>query len=158
VARARAGHPELRLRLTGEPTGALRAAVARLGLEHAVEFVGLLAEAELPDFYRSLDMFVIPSHQEGFGIVGVEAMACGVPVISTRCGGPEDFVAHERTGFLTGFDAGEIARFITVLVTDRQRRRSMSVAARDSAVANYSLKTFERSIDEAWAAVWQEAL
>lgn len=158
VARARETHPGLRLRLTGTPTDSLRALVMRFGLKEAVEFAGMLPEAALPDFYRSLDLFVIPSHQEGFGIVGIEAMACGVPVISTRCGGPEDFVAHERTGFLTGFDAGEIALRISSLVADRERRRQMSLASRDTAVAGYSLKRFERSIEEAWAAVWREAL
>ena len=45
-------------------------------------------------------MFVIPSHQEGLCIAALEAMACGCPVVSTRCGGPEEFVVEGRTGYL----------------------------------------------------------
>lgn len=157
-AQARVRRPELRLRLTGDPTEALRASAAEFGLTDAIEFLGMLSDDALPDFYRSLDVFVIPSHQEGFGIVGIEAMASGVPVISTRCGGPEDFVTHDRTGFLTGFDATEIAGRIVSLVTDHDLRRRMSRLARESAMTNYSLKRFEHSIEEAWFAVWREAL
>ncbi len=157
-AQAHSTRSGLRLRLTGDATEPLRVAVRRLGLEAAVEFVGHLPELELPDFYRSLDVFVIPSRQEGFGIVGIEAMACGVPVISTRCGGPEDFVAHGRNGFLTGFDASEMAGHILELIADRARRQQMSMAARLSVVENYSLERFEHSLETAWQAVWQEAL
>lgn len=157
-ALARASRPELRLRLSGDATDALRAVVRRLSLDAAVDFTGHLPDAALPDFYRSLDVFVIPSRQEGFGIVGIEAMACGLPVISTRCGGPEDFVAHGRNGFLTGFGAREMADRILEVVGDRGARQGLSAAARQTAVEGYSLAGFERSLEAAWQAVWQESL
>jgi len=157
-ALARTARPDLRLRLSGEATDALRATVRRLGLEAAVDFAGHLPDAALPDFYRSLDVFVIPSRQEGFGIVGIEAMACGVPVISTRCGGPEDFVAPGRNGLLTGFEAREMADHILEVVGDRAARQRLSAAARQTVVEGYSLAGFERSVEAAWQAVWQEML
>ena len=55
------------------------------------------------------DLFVIPSHQEGLCISALEAMACGVPVVSTRCGGPEDFVLPDRTGLLVPHQAPALA-------------------------------------------------
>lgn len=157
-ARARQARPELRLRLTGEPGGELRKMLGRLAITDAVEFTGTLPASALPDFYRSLDVFVIPSHQEGFGIVGVEAMACGVPVISTRCGGPEDFVVDGRTGFLTAHDEVDISRRMVEVVADRALRRRLSAGARDLVVAQFSRERFERTLDEASRAVWGEAL
>jgi glycosyltransferase involved in cell wall biosynthesis len=157
-ARARTWSAGLRMRLTGEPTEALRAECRRLGVAAAVEFVGNLSDAALPNFYRSLDIFVIPSRQEGFGIVGIEAMASGVPVISTRCGGPEDFVVDGRTGYLTDHDAVEIADRIVELTNDRLLREHLSRAARQTAVEEYSLARFEGTIEAAWRDVWQEAL
>ncbi len=148
-AHARKTLATLRLRLTGEPAPELRALSQRLGVGDAVEFTGALPDAALPDFYRSLDIFVIPSRQEGFGIVGVEAMACGVPVISTRCGGPEDFVADGRTGFLTGHDEHEIGRRILEIVQDRPLRRRLSDGARAAALAEYSPARFERTLEQA---------
>jgi glycosyltransferase involved in cell wall biosynthesis len=154
----RVRHPAIRLRLTGTPDNQLRAAVATRGLTGAVEFVGSLPEALLGDFYRSLDVFVIPSRQEGFGIVGVEALACGVPVISTRCGGPEDFVIDGRTGFLTDHDPQEIAQRIVEVVGDRALRRRLSEGARALVLAEFSPNSFESSLGNAWRAVWGEAL
>ncbi len=157
-ARARAVRPDLRLRLTGEPGPELSSMLDRLGIVGAVEFAGVLRNEALPDFYRGLDVLVIPSRQEGFGIVGVEAMACGVPVISTRCGGPEDFVIDGQTGFLTDHDEIEVGRRILEVVGDRRLRRRLSEGARSRAVADYSAQRFEDTLDAASRAVWGEAL
>lgn len=155
---AHAALPRLRLRLTGEPSAELRANVSRLGIGEAVEFMGNLPDSALPDFYRSLDLFVIPSRQEGFGIVGLEAMACGVPVVSTRCGGPEDFVIEGRTGFLTGHVRDEIARRIVETISNRALRRRFSEGARTLAVAEFSTERFEQTLNNASYAVWGESL
>lgn len=157
-ARARAVQSNLRLRLTGEPGTVLCAALDRLGIAAAVEFTGTLPDAALPDFYRSLDVFVIPSRQEGFGIVGVEAMACGVPVIATRCGGPEDFVTDGRTGFLTGHDEVEISRRILEVVGDRGLRRRLSEGARALAAAEFSQRRFGQTLENESRVLWREAL
>lgn len=62
--------------------------VEKLGLRKRVEFVGYIEEADLPNFYRSLDLCVIPSIAlEGFCITALEAMACGTPVIASKLGG-----------------------------------------------------------------------
>ncbi len=157
-ALARHRRQDLRLRLTGTPDAALRAAVERRHLNDSVEFVGVLPEADLPEFYRRLDVFVIPSSQEGFGIVGLEALATGVPVISTRCGGPEDFVIPGETGFLTDYDAGEIASRIVEIVDDRQLRQRLSEAGRALAAAKFSIERFVGTFEAACSATWGESL
>lgn len=73
--------------------------VAALGLAEHVRFLGMLRREQVRDAMRGADMFVLPSLGETFGMVVAEAMACGTPVLSTRCGGPE-FVVTAGSGVL----------------------------------------------------------
>lgn len=74
-----------------------------LGIGSNCRFYGELSREKMRDFYPSLDFFVLPSRYETFGIVLIEALACGIPVIVTKCGGPEDIVTQE-TGILIDKD------------------------------------------------------
>ncbi|MEK9753830.1 MAG: glycosyltransferase, partial [Rhodospirillaceae bacterium] len=85
------------LALTGTPSPALSDLAARHDVTAAVSFAGVLDAEALRRFYQSLDVFVIASLHEGLAIAGLEAMACGVPVVSTRCGGPADYVFDGKT-------------------------------------------------------------
>ena len=123
--------------------------VKRLGLEHRVRFLGAKDRAELPVFYNRLDVFVIPSTQEALAIVGLEAMACGCPVVSTRCGGAEDYVHDGVNGFLVGFSAEEMADALGRILSDAALYARMSKAARRTVVENYSE---QRMRDALWAA------
>ena len=78
----------------------------QLGIEANCSFYGEILPADAPSFYSKLDMFVLPSRYETFGIVLIEAMACGIPVIATKCGGPEEIVTDE-TGLLIEKDNPE---------------------------------------------------
>ncbi|MHA1381256.1 MAG: glycosyltransferase [Candidatus Helarchaeota archaeon] len=69
--------------------------VKQLELEEIVNFLGFVSEDEKAELFQNCDVFVLPSHKENFGVLLIEAMACGKPVIATRCGGPEDFVIPE---------------------------------------------------------------
>jgi teichuronic acid biosynthesis glycosyltransferase TuaC len=73
----------------------LRQMVKDLGLEERVKFVGKQAPPALARYMRESAMLVLPSRLESFGMVLVEALACGTPVVSTRCGGPQDIVNDE---------------------------------------------------------------
>src|SRR5262249_60986230 len=87
----------------------IQARLADLGIADRVKFIPYASGAELRDQLRSLDLFVLPSHQEGLCIAALEAMACGCPVISTRCGGPEEVVINGEKGILGGVGAGGLA-------------------------------------------------
>lgn len=159
MARARTQGTDLTLALTGEPTAALIAEAAALNLTGHVDFVGRLDAVGLIDFYRSLNIFVIPSNQEGFGIVGIEAMACGVPVISTHCGGPADYVIEGDTGFMVGLDDDvALAGKLSLLTTDRLLRERMGKAARRLAEERYSLGRFAAGLDRVGRRVWGQPL
>jgi glycosyltransferase involved in cell wall biosynthesis len=71
----------------------------KLAIQNRCRFLGALSRDEVRQWMRESDVFILPSLHETFGIVLGEAMACGKPVISTRCGGPE-FVVNEDVGCL----------------------------------------------------------
>jgi glycosyltransferase involved in cell wall biosynthesis len=119
-----------RCRLAGlPPTPEVQALLRARGLEDSVTCLGWVDDAALAQFYRELDLFVVPSEQEGLSVVALEAMAAGVPVVSTRCGGPEDFVIDGETGLLVGHDAGELAAAIRRLADDPALRRRLGQEA-----------------------------
>ncbi len=107
MPRILAAVPRAQLVLGGEgpEQASLRTLARETGVDHAVRFIGRIAEGDLVDHYRMANVFAMPSRQgprdvEGFGIVLVEAGACGVPVVATRTGGIVDAVADGETGTL----------------------------------------------------------
>lgn len=90
-----------------------------------------LKTEELANMLQTFDIFAIPSHQEGLCIAGLEAMACGVPVVSTRCGGPEDYVQPGITGELVENSSVAFASVLKDLCMNRVRRQSLASAAVD---------------------------
>ena len=95
--------PTLRVLIVGD--GPLRAELdaqaARLGVAHAVRFAGY--QEDVVSAYAAMDVFVLPSRDEGFGLVFLEAMAMGVPVVGTRVIGSEDAVDDGVTGLLVPY-------------------------------------------------------
>ena len=77
------------------------------GGAEAVRFLGFVPEDELPDLYRLADLFVMPSSQEGFGIVYLEAAACGLKVVGGAGGGSSDAIPDERIGVVVDPEDGK---------------------------------------------------
>jgi D-inositol-3-phosphate glycosyltransferase len=108
VAHLRARGATFRLLIVGgeadEPTegheAEIRQRVDRLGLRDTVRFVGAQPQEALRDYYVAADVTVLPSYYESFGMVALEAMACGSPVIGSRVGGLATTVRDGVTGFL----------------------------------------------------------
>jgi glycosyltransferase involved in cell wall biosynthesis len=102
-----------------------------LGLDERVEFLGTIPRRELVDRYRRASVFCLPSRQEGFGIVFLEAMANAVPIVAARAAAVPETVADGEVGLLADpDDPGELARHLSVLLTNRELRRAMGQAGR----------------------------
>ena len=143
AALRRAGAQVRGILIGGKPTQALLKQVRELGLHDSLQFLDFLPRAEVASLLPRIDVFVIPSHQEGLCIAGLEAMAAGCPVVSTRCGGPEEFVLDGETGYLTGFDADEIAKTVGSIVADRPLRDRLAAGARRLIETKYSFAAAE---------------
>ncbi|MGH2519637.1 MAG: glycosyltransferase [Chloroflexota bacterium] len=101
----------------------LRALVAELGLRDTVKFIGPREQAELPVHYAAADVCVVPSYTESFGMVALEAMACGTPVVAANVGGLRSTVVHGETGFLVqGRDPARFAEHIAELLASPELR------------------------------------
>jgi D-inositol-3-phosphate glycosyltransferase len=115
---------------TAEPQHVEQLAAA-LGVADLVRFQPPVAADDLADFYRAADVVVVPSYNESFGLVAMEAQACGIPVVAARVGGLETAVLDGVSGVLVdGHDAAVYAEILTSLLSDvgTDRRRKMSRA------------------------------
>jgi len=78
----------------------LKQKAANLGIEDKVLFAGRVDQSYLPPYYSSADALVISSHYESFGLVGLEALACGRPVVSTPVGAMETLINQSQAGYV----------------------------------------------------------
>lgn len=125
-----AGH-DCRMVLVGDgpEAAAIAARVAELGLQGRVTLAGFMEGQPLHDVYRAADIFVFPSYREGFPTAITEAMAAGLPVITTRIRGMADHLADERNALLvTPRDTAGLTAALRRIVDDPDLRRRMSVA------------------------------
>jgi D-inositol-3-phosphate glycosyltransferase len=103
---------------------------SELGLADRVRFVEPQPHHLLSTYYRAADVVLVPSRSESFGLVGLEAAACGVPVVAAAVGGLRTLVEHGRTGFLVeGRDPSAFAAYVNQLVDNPVLRAEMGAAA-----------------------------
>jgi glycosyltransferase involved in cell wall biosynthesis len=104
-----------------------------------VQFVGY--RDDVHEFYRALDLYLLTSHHEGFSLSTVQALATGLPVVATRCGGPEEIVTDGSDGVLipAGSPAA-VAVAIAALARDPVRRSALGAAARATAETRFSTR------------------
>lgn len=112
----------------------LQGMAQQLGIEDVLEFVGIVDQRQLPLYYNAADVCVVPSHYESFGLVALEALACGTPVVASRVGGLPTVVHHGRTGYLVSWRCPEpFADSLEVILSSKGLQKSMGVAARERA-------------------------
>ncbi|MBR6113880.1 MAG: glycosyltransferase [Oscillospiraceae bacterium] len=113
----------------GPSEAVLRASARDLGIDRRVRFTGRLSRAEMAAEYRKADAFVLASRSETFGVVYAEAMAAGLPVIASRCGGPEDFVSDGSGILVPTEDAEALAAAMEQMISHRNEYDSAAIAA-----------------------------
>jgi glycosyltransferase involved in cell wall biosynthesis len=111
----------------------------QLGVAHAVRFLGNMGPvSDLVNLYRSTDVVCVPSRNEPFGIVVLEAWAAGKPVVATRNGGPGEFITHTQDGLLVYDNPGSICWGIREIFHNFQHARWMGERGRVKAAFSFS--------------------
>jgi D-inositol-3-phosphate glycosyltransferase len=128
-----------------------------LGLENSVTFTGRVDHNDLPHYYSAADMLVLPSHTESFGLVGLEALACGTPVISTRVGAMDQIIRSNENGFLVNSaDPRSLAEGIELFMP-QVRDEFLSRAAIRNSVIEYSWGKVAAAMADAYLGAIQRA-
>jgi glycosyltransferase involved in cell wall biosynthesis len=129
-------HAVLRVVGTGPDLARLERLSRDLGLGGRVEFLGHVDFARLAGEYRRADVFCLPSRQEGFGIVFLEAMAAGLPIVAARAAAVPEVVSDGESGILVGPDRpDDLAAALDRLLSDPAERLRMGEAGRRRAAS-----------------------
>jgi glycosyltransferase involved in cell wall biosynthesis len=140
-----ASKPALDVIGSGPDGERLRALAGELEITDRVTWVGELPQRELTQYYRSATALVVPSVNEGLGLVAVEAQLCETPVIAFDSGGLSDVVSHQRTGILVeDISAGALAAAIDSLLASPDRGASLGAAGRLHALSTFAPESVAR--------------
>jgi glycosyltransferase involved in cell wall biosynthesis len=146
--------PQARLLVVGAPTfwestyeNRLRERAAELGCADAVRWLGF--RDDIPQLLALSDLMVLPSRNEPFGIVIVEAMIAAKPVVVCDSGGPPEIVVHGETGLVVPtWEVGPLADAVCTLLDDPALARRMGEAGRERAVRHFDVREAVRQIED----------
>jgi len=147
IQRVAAAHPRTIALVAGdgELRSDLEAYAASLGIAGHVRFLGW--RRDLATIYGATDVFLLTSRNEGTPVALIEAMASGVPGVSTDVGGVKDVIGSPEAGLLAPFgDAAALAAHVTTLLADASRRAAMGSHARTRVIERYGIERLEREI------------
>lgn len=145
------------LKLAGlsSPPPSFWARAIELGLDNSIDYVKNPDKKHLIRLYQNASVFALPSDEEGLGIVLLEAMSCGIPVVSTMSGGPDGIITHGVDGFLTPLnDAQSMSLYLHALLQDSELNIKMGAAARGKILRDYSKPVTQLK----FLAVWRRLL
>lgn len=155
VALVRRSGTDLQLALVGKPSkddGGYRDRLAALGAELLPGAFRMIPPVpDVADVLRSVDVLACPSVEEPFGLILLEAQACGIPVVANGSGGPLDFITHELTGMLVaGNDPQGYADVITELLNHPQLRERVSRGGQDSVRNTYTAEIRAHKVSDVY--------
>ncbi len=137
AAQIEAGDESVRMMVVGgggpgEPeTDRVRRLAEERQVDDLIEFVGRVDQDQLPLYYNAADVCVVPSYYESFGLVALESMACGTPVVASRVGGLPTLVHHGHTGYLKPWRCPEaFANSVEMIISSDRLQDSLGQAAR----------------------------
>jgi glycosyltransferase involved in cell wall biosynthesis len=154
LAKVRTGHPEAHLVVVGRlrQHSPVAVAIERLGLSGAVVFESGVTDARLVELYAQAVVAVVPSLYEGFSLPAVEAMACGVPLVTTTGGALPEVVGEDGvTGLLVPpGDAGALAIAIETALDEPQLAARLSLAARRRVLQRFTWQACARGTADSY--------
>jgi len=116
----------------------LQKLVADLNIQDSVEFLGLVRQTELPRFYSAADVCVIPSFYESFGLVVLESLACGTPVVAADVGGARNIIRQGKTGYIVANNAPHLLAGKIGRILSQPRPSPESINSMRASIARYS--------------------
>jgi D-inositol-3-phosphate glycosyltransferase len=132
-------HASLRLIIVGGDENSraevegLQKLSAALGIRDSVTFQGLIKQEQLPSFYSAADICVVPSYYESFGLVPLESLACGTPVVATDVGDLKNIIRQGETGYIVPDNSPDkLAASISLVLSKPQRDRESVLSIRAS--------------------------
>ena len=132
------GTARLRIAGTGDELVKLQALAAKLGIQDKIDWLGHLPNREVAAFYRTLDVVVVPSRQESFGVTAVEGSACGRPIIASEVGGLREVVINGETGILLPpEDPVKLAETMAYLIDHPAERQRLGQSGREFVLQHY---------------------
>ena len=127
-----------------------------LKINKSVIFLGLVKQEMLPFFYSAADLCVVPSYYESFGLVVLESLACGTPVVATKVGGAESVIQHGKTGYVVrDNDSCRLADKIALLLSTSNGNTEFAGLVRAS-VTKYSWSNITEAIIEEYRSVLRD--
>ncbi len=124
------------------------------GLDEFVAFLGRRSQETLPYYYSAADVVIMPSHYESFGMVALEAMACGTPVVASQVGGLAFLVQDGETGYhINVGDMDALSDRLTTLLEDRELHQRLSQQA-----ANFAQDYAWKNVARQMIALYQDVL
>jgi len=152
------GDPNLPPEQMSAEMSRLQALCRELNMDRMVVFLGKRGQDSLPYYYSAADVLVMPSHYESFGMVALEAMACGTPVVASQVGGLAFLVQDGVTGFhVPDQDEEALCDRLTRLLGDSSLRTQMGAAAADYA-RSYSWRQIAEQMDSVYQGLLKTVL
>ena len=141
----------LKIAGTGEEMNNLQKKVKELKLENSVEFLGWIGDSK--DFFSQIDIFILPSKIETFGLVILEAMKYCKPIIATNCDGPKEILRHEIEGLLIDLKSNEsvanqIAKNVEKLISDEELSNNLVKNSYQRLNSRFSFRVLESLLGE----------
>ncbi len=143
LTRLREVFPELRMVITGEGSYKVKllSELDRLGVSDLVDYLGVVETERVPELINSSRVFMYPSRKEPFGLSIIEAMACGIPVVTTNVFGPSEIITHGHDGLAVSPDnIEELVDAVQMLLSDSELQIRLGQNARKTVESRFGLK------------------
>jgi glycosyltransferase involved in cell wall biosynthesis len=149
-------YPRTRLLMagSGELRSHLEALTGQLGLTRNISFLGAVEHRQVSEVLKNVDIFVMPSIREEFGVAAVEAQAMEIPVVATRVGGVPEVVRDGITGILVETrNSEQLATAIIELIENPEKRREMGKEGRKYVLSHYRWEDNAALMDDLYKSV-----